>query len=33
MFSASLCEDEGVIGEYDGYVPDWFPGEHYGDLC
>ena len=17
--------------EYNGYVPDWFPGEHYGD--
>lgn len=27
LFSASL--DDGR--EYDGYVPDFFPGEHYGD--
>ncbi len=27
MFSASL--DDGR--EYDGYVPKFFPGEHYGD--
>ncbi len=19
------------VGEYEGYVPDFFPGEHYGD--
>lgn len=27
LFSASL--DDGR--SYDGYVPDFFPGEHYGD--
>lgn len=27
MFSASL--DDGRV--YDGYVPDFFPGKHYGD--
>ena len=31
MFSASLHEDGKQIGEYNGYVPDFMPGEHYGD--
>lgn len=32
LFYASLNDEaEGRIGEYDGYVPDFFPGEHYGD--
>ena len=31
MFSANLIKDGKVIGEYDGYVPNWFPGRHYGD--
>ena len=31
LFSAFLREDNKIIGEYDGYVPDFFPGEHYGD--
>jgi hypothetical protein len=35
MFSASLVGNNGVqVGEYDGYVPSWFPNskvEHYGD--
>ena len=32
MFSASLTDDDGkIVGEYGGYVPDFFPGEHYGD--
>lgn len=32
LFSATLIGDDGkVAGEYDGYVPDWMPGEHYGD--
>ena len=34
MFAASLKQDERVIGNYDGYVPDWFPNpraEHFGD--
>ena len=31
MFAATLEEKGKVIGEYDGYVPDFFPGEHYGD--
>ncbi len=32
LFSASLTDDKGqVVGEYDGYVPDFFPDEHYGD--
>lgn len=30
MFSADLLQD-GVHSNYDGYVPDFFPGEHYGD--
>jgi ATP-dependent RNA circularization protein (DNA/RNA ligase family) len=38
MFSAELISDEGntvkameVVGEYNGYVPMFFPGKNYGD--
>jgi hypothetical protein len=32
MFTADLVVGTGnKIGSYDGYVPDWMPGEHYGD--
>ena len=31
LFGADLRVDNKVVGEYDGYVPDFFPGEHYGD--
>jgi hypothetical protein len=31
MFAADLVDDGNVRGKYDGYVPDFFPGEHYGD--
>jgi hypothetical protein len=31
LFSATLFEDGKRMGEYDGYVPDFFPGEHWGD--
>lgn len=31
LFNATLLEDNKVLGEYTGYVPDWFPGQHYGD--
>jgi hypothetical protein len=32
LFSAILYDSEGhSLGEYRGYVPDFFPGEHYGD--
>jgi hypothetical protein len=31
MFSALCYESGNKVGEYDGYVPDFFPGEHYGD--
>ena len=31
LFSATLQVDSGFVGEYNGYVPDFFPGEHYGD--
>jgi hypothetical protein len=34
MFCANLIIDGKWAGEYDGYVPDWFPNpnnEHYGD--
>ena len=28
----TLYSNDGVnLGEHDGYVPDFFPGEHYGD--
>jgi hypothetical protein len=32
MFFASLHEDGKQVGKsYNGYVPDFMPGEHYGD--
>lgn len=31
MFVASLSIDGQAAGEYDGYVPDWMPGQHFGD--
>lgn len=31
LFSASLVQDGKVLGNYDGYVPDFMPGQHYGD--
>ncbi len=32
MFSADLKGDKDkLIGEYEGYVPKFFPEEHYGD--
>ena len=31
LFSARLSVDGKFAGEYDGYVPAFFPGEHYGD--
>lgn len=33
LFAATLRNAEGKqVGEpYDGYVPSWMPGEHYGD--
>ena len=33
MFSASLIDKDGdQIGkDYNGYVPNWMPGQHYGD--
>lgn len=32
MFCASLVVDGKQVGEdYDGYVPNFFPGDHYGD--
>ena len=32
LFYANLQDDrKGMIGEYHGYVPDFFPGQHYGD--
>jgi hypothetical protein len=31
MFSAALRNNGKVVGQYEGYVPDFFPGEHYGD--
>jgi hypothetical protein len=32
LFTANLTEDGKQVGEdYNGYVPDFFPGEHYGD--
>lgn len=31
LFSANLLKDGEVIANYDGYVPDFFPEEHYGD--
>ena len=31
LFNATLVHDGNVIGQYDGYVPNWMPGDHYGD--
>lgn len=31
QFSAVLEQNGNQIGEYDGNVPDFFPGKHYGD--
>ena len=31
MFSACLIEDKKEVSTYSGYVPDFFPGTHYGD--
>lgn len=31
LFSAHLLQDGKIVGEYEGYVPSFFPGEHYGD--
>ena len=30
-FDAILINNGHVKGEYTGYVPDWMPGQHYGD--
>lgn len=31
MFTACLIENGESLGEYDGYVPDFFPNNHCGD--
>jgi hypothetical protein len=32
LFSATAIDSDGkVAGEYTGYVPDFFPGDHCGD--
>jgi hypothetical protein len=31
LFTATLSRNGQDVGSYDGYVPDWFPGKHYGD--
>lgn len=32
MFSADVVDETGkILKEYNGYVPDFFPGQHYGD--
>ena len=31
MFSATLADNGHDLGEYNGYVPDFMPGQHYGD--
>lgn len=32
MFGASVLDKDGKeLFDYDGYVPGFFPGEHYGD--
>lgn len=31
LFDAYLLNDSKLLGEYTGYVPDFFPGEHFGD--
>ena len=32
MFSAVLLVDGEAVSEYDGYVPDFMPGQHFGDF-
>jgi hypothetical protein len=31
LFSASLYDNGKHVGDYEGYVPEFFPGRHYGD--
>lgn len=32
MFSVAVRDEKGeILKEYNGYVPDFFPGQHYGD--
>lgn len=31
MFDADLIVNNKVVGNYTGYVPKFFPGEHFGD--
>lgn len=31
LFFASLNVNSELVGEYEGYVPSFFPDEHYGD--
>lgn len=31
MFTAQLNESGACKGEYEGCVPEFFPGEHFGD--
>lgn len=32
MFTASVHDQDGeTVFDYEGYVPDFFPGDHYGD--
>ena len=31
LFAADLYADGKRVGAYEGYVPDFFPGQHYGD--
>jgi hypothetical protein len=31
MFWAGLDVDNKRVGEYNGYVPDFMPGDHFGD--
>lgn len=31
LFTADVYKDDVLVSEYEGYVPKFFPGEHYGD--
>jgi len=31
QFCAELKEDSKTLKDYEGYVPDFMPGDHYGD--
>jgi hypothetical protein len=31
MYSHTLTKKDGTQISYDGYVPSFFPGEHFGD--